>query len=122
MKSIIRQFRFSSAVDDGRTAADLKPLSQADQEFIRELAGVEQQLKSTPPCLAAPPELHDAIMEKVRRAEPAAMERRAATVGHDGAWGRVVAAFQRPSALWLGPASAALLVAALLTAVHFLRQ
>ncbi len=122
MKSIIRQFRLSCALDGGQSSANLKARDRNDEQFIRDLAGVEQQLKSRQPRLAAPAELHDAIMDKVRSTEQARIEPSAAPERDKGALGSVIAALQRYCSMWLAPASAAGLVAVLLLAVHFLRH
>lgn len=118
MKSIIRQFRLSAALDDGARDTRLKE-GGGDEPFIRELASLEPRLKAPQPRPAVPPELHDAIMDKVRQAalvRPPAPELEAETF-----WSGVTAVWRR-GALWMAPASAAVLVAGLLIAAHFMRQ
>ncbi len=122
MKSIIRQFRFSCALDDSQAPAPLQAHDQSEEPFIRDLAGVEQQLRSGPPRRSAPPELHSAIMAKLRSVDRAQPEQHAAPLREGGGLRLVTALLQRRSALWPAPAFVALLVAALLTAVHFERN
>lgn len=74
MKTWFAQWRISSALDDGRPLSPaLQRAVEQSAELRRFVAGhraVEQALKASVPMAVAPPALHAAIMQAVRRAAP----------------------------------------------------
>ncbi len=121
MKSLFRLFKLSSALDDGKPAADLQQIARGEEAgaFAHDLARLDHHLKTEPPEVRLPDSLHASIMTAIHSqsvSEPAGVRGQSA--------GSLTATFvlQHRAPWWAAPACAAILVACLWAATHLVPQ
>ncbi len=103
----IRQYRLSSALDEGKvpSASDRSPTEMSEmEEFAAAMGKLDKRLKAEDPRPEFPPFLHSAIMARVR-----ASKQESHSNGALWRW-------------WAAPAGATLLIACFLGLVYFARQ
>ncbi len=119
MRSIFKQYRLSSKLDEGIAPAELRQLAagQSARQFAEDLARVDERLKAAQPEPEVPDSLHASIMTAVQaksHPQPAGARQRPVKpvpgillLGQRAGW-------------WAAPVYAAVLVACLLAALHLM--
>ena len=119
MRSLFRQFRLSSKLDEGTAPAQLQQLAagQSARQFAEDLARVDERLRAAQLEPEAPDSLHASIMTAVRAQSPTqpADARQRPVEPVPG-----ILLLGRRAGWWAAPVYAAVLVACLLAALHLM--